>query len=182
MGREMRYVSPIGEIVLEEENGKLVRTCFVTEDFDADDPDKMREQLIQANIDQENRGLPPVLCEAKAWLDAYFAGKKPAVPLKLNPFGTPFAQRVYDIVRTIPEGQTMSYKEIAQILAKENESGKMSPQAIGGALRRNRLLLFIPCHRVVGADDSLTGYAGGMQRKAWLLEHERKLSKAKENS
>ena len=111
----------------------------------------------------------PIFDETRRWLDLYFAGKKPDFTPLLSPQGTPFQQRVWDILLTIPYGKTMSYGEVTRRI-----SPTMSAQAIGGAVGRNPIGIIIPCHRVLGADGSLTGYGGGMVRNRWLLELEGK--------
>lgn len=108
----------------------------------------------------------PVLAEAMAWLDAYFAGQRPpigALPLDLD--GTPHRLAVWQAVMSIPHGQTLSYGAIAKKLVS-------SPRAVGAAVGRNPISIIIPCHRVVGAGASLGGYGGGLERKLWLLRHE----------
>ena len=109
----------------------------------------------------------PIFDETRRWLDMYFAGKKPNFTPQLAPKGTPFQQRVWEILLTIPYGKTMSYGDVARRI-----SPTMSAQAIGGAVGRNPVGIIIPCHRVIGADGSLTGYGGGLERKRWLLELE----------
>ena len=111
----------------------------------------------------------PVFDETRCWLDLYFAGGKPDFTPMLAPQGTPFRRRVWDILLTIPYGKTMSYGDIARRI-----SPTMSAQAIGGAVGHNPIGIIIPCHRVIGADGSLTGYASGLDRKRWLLELEGK--------
>ena len=110
-----------------------------------------------------------VFDETRRWLDLYFAGEKPDFTPPLSPKGTPFQQKVWKILLTIPYGKTVSYGDIARCI-----SPTMSAQAIGGAVGRNPIGIIIPCHRVIGADGSLTGYGGGLDRKRWLLEMERK--------
>ena len=111
----------------------------------------------------------PVFDETRRWLDMYFAGKKPNFTPQLAPKGTPFQQRVWEILLTIPYGKTVSYGDVARRI-----SPTMSAQAIGGAVGRNPIGIIIPCHRVIGADGSLTGYGGGLERKRWMLELENK--------
>ena len=108
-----------------------------------------------------------VFDETRRWLDLYFAGKNPDFAPQLAPKGTPFQQRVWKILLTIAYGKTMSYGEVARRI-----SPTMSAQAIGGAVGRNPIGIIIPCHRVIGADGSLTGYGGGLERKRWMLELE----------
>ena len=111
----------------------------------------------------------PVFDETRRWLDLYFAGENPHFIPLLSPQGTPFQQRVWEILLTIPYGNTMSYGDVARRIVPT-----MSAQAIGGAVGRNPIGIIIPCHRVIGADGSLTGYGGGLERKRWLLELETK--------
>ena len=115
----------------------------------------------------------PVFQQAKHWLEVYFAGKESAFSVPLHPIGTAFQQRVWDFLRTIPYGNTATYGEIAKRLAAENGLAHLSAQAVGGAVGRNPISILIPCHRVIGADGSLTGYAGGIERKRALLMLER---------
>ena len=114
----------------------------------------------------KNKPLP-VFDEAVKWLDLYFGGVIPDFTPKRSPRGTGFQRRVWDVLLTIPYGQTVSYGEIAGKL------GCRSAQAVGGAVGRNPISLIIPCHRVLGADGGLTGYAGGVDKKRSLLELER---------
>lgn len=115
----------------------------------------------------------PVFEAAKAWLDRYFAGEKPAIAeLPLRPIGGGFRQRVWSILCGIPYGKVVTYGEIAKRMAAETNAKSMSSQAVGGAVGHNPISVIIPCHRVVGANGSLTGYAGGVDRKAKLLQLE----------
>ena len=114
----------------------------------------------------------PILENTKLWLDAYFQGQIPQVSLPLAPEGTPFQRLVWDILLTIPYGETRSYGSIAREVAQQLGKAAMSAQAVGGAVGRNPISIVIPCHRCVGAKGQLTGYAGGLERKAWLLRHE----------
>lgn len=111
----------------------------------------------------------PILCGAKRWLDLYFSGKEPRFTPPLHPFGSPFRKAVWEILLQIPYGQTITYGDIARRLAS---GGKMSAQAVGGAVGHNQVSVIIPCHRVVGANGNLTGYAGGIAKKIALLELE----------
>lgn len=112
-------------------------------------------------------GPSPLLDEACRQLEGYFAGQRREFNLPLAPRGTPFQQRVWQLLQRIPFGETRSYRELALQLHKP---GAM--RAVGGANHHNPLPLFIPCHRVIGADGRLVGYAGGLKLKAWLLAHE----------
>ena len=109
----------------------------------------------------------PVFEETHRWLDLYFSGKQPDFIPPIAPKGTPFQMKVWENLLTIPYGKTVSYGDVARRF-----SSKMSAQAVGGAVGRNPIGIIIPCHRVIGADGSLTGYGGGLERKRWLLEME----------
>lgn len=115
----------------------------------------------------------PILKQACAWLDSYFAGKKPnPANLPLKPEGTIFQRRVWNLLPEIWYGQVSTYGQLAFKLAMESDKPTMSAQAVGSAVGRNPISIIIPCHRIIGADGSLTGYAGGLERKRWLLEFE----------
>ena len=115
----------------------------------------------------------PVFAQAHAWLDRYFAGDPlPVTTLPLKPGGTPFKQRVWKLLASIPYGELRTYADLAAQIARECDGKKTSARAVGTANGRNPISIILPCHRVVGSDGSLTGYAGGITRKVWLLEHE----------
>ena len=114
----------------------------------------------------------PVLRQAAHWLDAYFAGNPTDADFPLNPHGTSFQQQVWQLLLAIPYGQTRTYGEIAREMALLTGKEKMSAQAVGQAVGANPISILIPCHRVVGAGGNLTGYAGGLPKKEWLLRHE----------
>ena len=114
-----------------------------------------------------------ILIKTKKWLDEYFNGKKPEISeLDLAPIGSEFAKNVWEILCEIPYGKVTTYGEIAKKMAKIMHKEKMSAQAVGGAVGHNSISIIIPCHRVVGANGSLTGYAGGIDKKIYLLKHE----------
>lgn len=116
----------------------------------------------------------PVLREGRRWLRLYFAGKEPETTPPLHLIGTPFCLAVWKILSEIPYGKMMTYGDIAQRLAQERGLPQMSARAVGSAVGRNPISLIIPCHRVLGKSGSLTGYAGGLHRKASLLALEKK--------
>jgi len=115
----------------------------------------------------------PIFDAARSWLDRYFSGERPAISeLALAPVGGEFRQQVWRILCEIPYGEYITYGDIAKLMAAETGRTAMSAQAIGGAVGHNPISIIIPCHRVVGANGSLTGYAGGIDKKIRLLEHE----------
>ena len=127
------------------------------------------------NAAWQNKPDYPVFVSLKSWLDEYFAKKKPKTKITLTPFGTDFQQAVWKLLLEIPYGKTSTYGAIASELAAGGKAGgrKASAQAVGGAVGHNPISLLIPCHRVLGADGSLTGYAGGIDKKRALLELEK---------
>ena len=114
----------------------------------------------------------PTLSEVKRWLDIYFTGKEPDFMPPLHPIGSAFRRSVWDILLRIPYGQTTTYGEIARQLAEKQGRPRIAAQAVGGAVGHNKISIIIPCHRVVGTNGSLTGYAGGIDKKVKLLEWE----------
>ena len=106
---------------------------------------------------------------AKRWLDVYFSGREPDFSVPLHLVGTEFQKEVWEILRSIPYGHTTTYGEIAKQIAAKKGLPHMSSQAVGGAVGRNEISVIVPCHRVVGSNGSLTGYAGGMEKKVKLL-------------
>ena len=154
------YDSPLGGILLSADDKGLTGLWFDGQKYFA-----YGLAESEACEEQENS----ILTEAKCWLDIYFSGKEPDFDLPLNPTGTDFQKRVWSILCTIPYGKTMSYGQIAAQLAAEQAAAHMSAQAVGGAVGHNPLSIIVPCHRVVGTNGSLTGYAGGIDRKIKLL-------------
>lgn len=151
----MLVPSPLGKILLTADGDALTGVWFV---------DGKRTPTVKEIGNRENSAL----AQGKQWLEIYFSGQEPDFLPSLHPYGTPFQKKVWALLLKIPYGQTVTYGELAKRLGK-----KMSTQAIGGAVGRNPISIMVPCHRVVGADGSLTGYAGGLERKRFLLELER---------
>ncbi len=149
------YASPLGPILLAADETGLTGLWFEAQ--------KYFPSFLGVDYQEKET---PVLTETVRWLDVYFSGKDPGFLPPLHPQGSPFRQTVWDILLTIPRGQTITYGEIARRL------GVRSAQAVGGAVGHNPISILIPCHRVVGSDGSLTGYAGGFDRKTRLLQLE----------
>lgn len=157
-----KYTSPLGGILLAADEVGLRGLWFDGQKYFARDlPDERTERET------------PALSEAKRWLDLYFGGQEPDFLPPLHPVGTPFRQAVWEILLRIPYGKTVTYGEISKQLAEKMGLERMSAQAVGGAVGHNKISIIIPCHRVVGSNGSLTGYAGGIDRKIKLLELER---------
>ena len=151
------YSSPLGKIILVS-NGTALTELDFAEDVSAASATRTQKDL-------------PVFEEVSRWLDAYFAGRDPGALPPLAPHGTAFQQAVWKVLRGIPYGTTTTYGRIAARIAAAR-GGRMSAQAVGGAVGRNPISILIPCHRVIGADGSLTGYAGGLDKKEYLLRLE----------
>lgn len=157
------YISPIGKITLAATDEGIIGAWIEGQKYFFN---KIEQKDL---VCQENEELR----KAKAWLDDYFAGKKPELTrLKLAPKGSEFAMAVWKILRDIPYGKTTTYGEIAKKIAEQKGLKRMSAQAVGGAVGHNPISIIVPCHRVVGSNGSLTGYAGGIELKAKLLAHE----------
>ena len=114
----------------------------------------------------------PILAEARRWLEGYFTGQRPAALPPLHPSGSPFRRAVWDILLTIPYGETTTYGAIAQQLAAQRGLAHLSAQAVGGAVGHNPISILIPCHRVIASNGTLGGYSGGVERKRYLLQRE----------
>lgn len=114
-----------------------------------------------------------IFVKSKAWLEKYFKGENPSIDeILLNFNGTEFRKKVWNVLKEISYGEVVTYRHIGEIIAKTRGLNTMSAQAVGGAVGHNPLLIFIPCHRVIGADGSLTGYAAGLENKKFLLNLE----------
>lgn len=161
MAYVQHYDSPLGGILLAADESGITGLWFDGQKYFARD-------LPAERVEQNT----PALAEAKRWLDIYFTGGEPDFTPPLHPIGSGFRQAVWNILLQIPYGQTTTYGEIARQLAAKQGLVRMSAQAIGGAVGHNEISIIIPCHRVVGTNGSLTGYAGGIDRKVKLLELE----------
>ena len=157
------YPSPLGDILLAAKDNELIGLWI----------EGQENYLANFKDEITKNDSPPIFAQTKDWLDRYFADEKPKpTELPLAPIGSDFRQRVWRILKAIPYGETTTYKKIAAQIAKQQGVSQMSAQAVGGAVGRNPISIIIPCHRVIGSDGSLTGYAGGLDKKAYLLKHE----------
>lgn len=155
------YNSPLEGITMASDGAALIGLWFDGQKYFADSVKGECQEKSLAIFDDTAR-----------WLDIYFSGSEPDFMPKININGTPFRKSVAEIMLTIPYGKTMTYGEIARKIAEQRGSNKMSAQAVGGAVGHNSISIIIPCHRVVGTNGSLTGYAGGIDRKIQLLKLE----------
>ena len=158
------YASPVGELLLAADDVGLTGLWLPGEKYFGHALARETEVVECADA--------PVLDVTRRWLDVYFAGDEPGFMPPLHPAGTPFQHMVWDILLEIPYGATTTYGEIAREVARRRGLARMSSQAVGSAVGHNEISIVIPCHRVVGADGSLTGYAGGIAKKAELLRLE----------
>lgn len=157
----LKYSSPLGGILLAADEIGLTGLWFDGEKYFADN-------LPAEHSERET----PTLAEAVRWLDIYFSGREPDFTPPLHPVGSRFRQEVWNILLQIPYGKTVTYGDISKQLAEKMGLERMSAQAVGGAVGHNEISIIIPCHRVVGTNGSLTGYAGGIDKKIKLLELE----------
>ncbi|MBP5470701.1 MAG: methylated-DNA--[protein]-cysteine S-methyltransferase, partial [Candidatus Riflebacteria bacterium] len=148
------YKSPLGNILLASDGEFLTGLWFEKQKYYAEN---LSNNFMEKNL--------PIFEESFNWLDIYFSGKEPDFMPKIKMKATDFRIKVWQILQSIPYGQTMTYKQIAVIIAKERKINRMSAQAIGGAVGHNPISIIIPCHRVIGANGNLTGYAGGLDKK-----------------
>ena len=156
------YSSVLGLIRLEADENALTGLWF-------EDDAELSEKSA------EDTDLPDnaVIHETVKWLDIYFSGKEPDFMPKVRPEGSDFRKKIWDLLLEIPYGETVSYKEIRDRYLKKYGVSRMAAQAVGNAIGHNPVSLIIPCHRVIGSDGSLTGYGGGLDRKAYLLKLEK---------
>ncbi|MBQ5333654.1 MAG: methylated-DNA--[protein]-cysteine S-methyltransferase [Oscillospiraceae bacterium] len=152
---QKEYFSPIGRMIITADNNALTDLSF--SDISCENTDNDITEMTEK------------------WLDIYFSGNIPEFTPPVSLSGTPFQLMIWEMLRAIPYGSTVSYKDIAKQAAKKQGKEKMSSQAVGGAVGRNPIAIIIPCHRVIGSDGSLTGYAGGLDKKTYLLRLENKV-------
>lgn len=158
----LRYDSPLGGILLAADETGLTGLWFDGEKHFADN---LPAEYAEAKT--------PILSEAVRWLDIYFGGKEPGFTPPMHPIGSPFRKAVWKILLQIPYGKTVTYGDVSRAVAENIGAARMSAQAVGGAVGHNAIGIIIPCHRVIGANGNLTGYAGGIDKKIKLLELER---------
>ena len=156
------YNSPVGDLLLAADDSGLIGLWLDGEKYFAD-------SLPESPDERETT----ILCDAKRWLDVYFSGREPDFMPPLHPSGSDFRKAVWKLLLEIPYGKTVTYGELAKKLAVQMGIPRMSAQAVGGAVGHNEISIIIPCHRVVGTNGSLTGYAGGIEKKIRLLELEK---------
>lgn len=156
-----KYQSPIGEILLAADEIGLTGLWL----------DGAKHYALGLDKVHEEREIP-VFNEIRHWLNIYFSGQEPDFMPPVHIIGTPFQIEVWEILSTIPYGETITYGEIAKMLAHRRGIKQMSAQAVGAAVGHNKISIIIPCHRVIGTNGSLTGYAGGIDKKIQLLKNE----------
>ncbi len=157
------YLSPLGELMIASDGQNILGVWLKGQKYFA----------ITVSEEMEEKDDIPVFVKTKKWLNRYFAGQKPSInELPLAPSGNEFRQNVWKLLCEIPYGETTTYGELARKIAKQMNKTSMSAQAVGGAVGHNPVSIIIPCHRVVGTNGSLTGYAGGIDTKIKLLELE----------
>lgn len=166
------YESPLGAMTMASDGENLTGLWFDGQKYD-------RESL--AGEELEEKALP-VFAQTKTWLDVYFAGREPDFTPPLSMGGSAFQKLVNEIMLQIPYGKTMTYGDIGKEIEYRFPGKTVSAQAVGGAVGHNSISLLVPCHRVVGADGNLTGYAGGIEKKEKLLELEKTGRPAKKTS
>ncbi|MDX1752745.1 MAG: methylated-DNA--[protein]-cysteine S-methyltransferase [Salinimicrobium sediminis] len=147
-------------------NSAVIKTPLGNAILEGDEEGIVRFQLMDEEVSISPTPAPPFY-EAIEQLEEYFAGQRKEFNLKLNPQGTEFQKKVWQVLLTIPYGKTTSYMELSKTLGDP-----LAIRAVAAANGKNPLWIIVPCHRVIGSDGSLTGYAGGLWRKKWLLEHE----------
>ena len=155
------YDAPCGRYVMAAEDGALTGLWLTGQKY------------FPSDLPEPSGAEPEIFTQTRRWLDAYFAGRQPDVSaLPMAPKGSAFAQSVWQLLLEIPYGQTVTYGQLAKRLAEQRGLPHMSAQAVGGAVGHNPISILIPCHRVLGAKNQLTGYAGGLDVKTFLLKLE----------
>lgn len=155
------YDAPLGEMIMVSDGTTLTSLVF------------KRQKYYESEVPEDSieKSLP-IFDETARWLDIYFSGKEPDFTPAISLKGSEFRKEVWDILMGIPHGEVTTYGEIAKQIAKKRGISRMSAQAVGGAVGHNPISIIVPCHRVVGANGNLTGYAGGLEKKVELLRLE----------
>ncbi|MGI6019911.1 MAG: methylated-DNA--[protein]-cysteine S-methyltransferase [Lachnospiraceae bacterium] len=169
------YESPLGNILIASDGEGLCGLWFENQRFYGEGLGKHEHidlSLVYPDYVEMLTGVFASFRETMTWLNMYFRGEEPDFTPKLSVSGTEFQKEVWDILLTIPYGKTMTYGQIAELIAEKHGIKKMSAQAVGNAVGHNSISIIIPCHRVIGAGGNLTGYGGGINRKISLLEIE----------
>ena len=166
------YESPLGGIIITSDGEALTGLRFDRQQTICGSNDSDQEDSEPNHDSVHAEEHLPVFKQTIKWLDIYFSGEEPGFTPPLRMEATAFRKMVWEILLTIPYGETMSYGEIADLIAKQKGIRKMSAQAVGGAVGNNPISLIIPCHRVIGADGSMVGYGSGIDKKIKLLELE----------
>ena len=158
------YQSPLGEIVIASDDTAITGLWLVGQrHFDIE---------VEGCITDKDL---PIFDEVSRWLDIYFTGNNPGEIPAVRMNGTPFQLEVWQILQAVPYGKLITYREIAELIAKKRGITKMSARAVGNAVGRSPVSILVPCHRVVGSSGKMTGYAGGIERKVKLLKLENAL-------
>ena len=163
MNYKYTYESPLGTMIMLGTLSYLTDLFFIDEDY--------APSYDDAEYIEQLTGPFEVTI---MWLDQYFNGKKPFITPPIQLEGTEFRKSVWSILQTIPYGETTTYGDIGKEIAKQQGKDRMSAQAVGGAVGHNPISIIIPCHRVIGSNGKLTGYAGGIERKKYMLDLEAK--------
>ncbi len=162
----MRYISnyhsPLGNILLASDGDALTGLWFDGQKYF---PEYFDKESVEHMV--------PVFEMAKSWLDTYFSGIEPDFTVPVHFSGTAFQNEIWELLCSIPYGETATYGDLAKIIAKRRGLAHMSAQAVGGAVGRNSISIIVPCHRVIGSGGKLTGYAGGIDKKLALLRLEK---------
>lgn len=156
------YESPIGRILLAGTEDAVTGLWFYGQKYFPSWPE---EEKVCKEIS--------LFEKVRKWLDAYFRGENPKRDFRVEPKGTSFQKEIWELLMEIPYGEVTTYKKLAERIAQKRGLLSMSAQAVGGAVGHNPVSLLIPCHRVIGTNGSLTGYAGGIEKKIWLLNMEK---------
>ena len=193
----MTYASPLGKMLLSADGEGLTGAWFLGQKYyasrsenacdvtnavrDLNSAQTCERRLYSLGNDAQNLEMDSsfyevanskplqILSKSKCWFDHYFSGEEPCVEVPLHLIGSDFQREVWEILRTIPYGKTITYGDIAKQIATKRGLSRMSAQAVGGAVGHNPLSVIVPCHRVVGSNGNLTGYAGGIDKKEALL-------------